>query len=148
VALACAHSAALSTQAKREVSRLWDDTSKSPYKILFNAKTNHLRAWRMVQILRAIDRELESARSGLDNRTKGRRLEIGELRCPPSWMANQLSEHDAAIRLHDIGPVCASRALSSSQTARSGSKVLTIASIEANGGHVDAAAPGPGVGPT
>jgi hypothetical protein len=71
VALACAHSAALATQAKREVSRLWDDTSKSPYKILFNAATNHLRVWRTVQILRAIDRELESARIGLDNRTKG-----------------------------------------------------------------------------
>jgi hypothetical protein len=37
VALACAHSGALATQAKREVSRLCDDTSKSPYKILFNA---------------------------------------------------------------------------------------------------------------
>lgn len=71
VALACAHSAALATQAKREVSRLWDDTSKSPYKVLFNAETNHLRVWRTVQILRAIDSELESERSSLDNRTKG-----------------------------------------------------------------------------
>lgn len=71
VALACAHSAGLATQAKREVSRLWDDTSKAPYKLLFNASTNHLRVWRSVRILRAIDRQLEVERRGLDNRTKG-----------------------------------------------------------------------------
>lgn len=59
------------TDALSHRGRLWDDTSKSPYKILFNAATNHLRVWRTVQILRAIDRELESARSGLANRTKG-----------------------------------------------------------------------------
>lgn len=71
IALACAHSAALATQAKREVSKLWDDTSKSPYKVLFNGATNYLRVWRTVQVLRAVDRELENARGGLDNRTKG-----------------------------------------------------------------------------
>jgi hypothetical protein len=71
VALACAQSASLATQAKREVSRLWDDTTKSPYKALFNAKTNHLRVWRSVQILRAVDQELDRLRTGLDNRTKG-----------------------------------------------------------------------------
>jgi hypothetical protein len=63
VALACAQSASLATQAKREVSRLWDDTTKSPYKALFNAKTNHLRVWRSVQILRAVDQELDRLRS-------------------------------------------------------------------------------------
>lgn len=71
VALACAQSAGLATQAKREVSRLWDDTTKSPYRALFNAKTNHLRVWRSVQILRAVDHELERLRGDLDNRTKG-----------------------------------------------------------------------------
>jgi hypothetical protein len=71
VALACAHSAGLATQAKREVSRLWDDITKSPYKALFNPQTNHLRVWRSVQILRAVDRELDRLRGGLDNRTKG-----------------------------------------------------------------------------
>lgn len=71
VALACAQSASLATQAKREVSRLWDDTTKSPYKALFNAETNHLRVWRSVQILRAVDQELDRLRTGLDNRTKG-----------------------------------------------------------------------------
>lgn len=71
VALACAESAALATQAKREVSRLWDDTSKSPYKMLFNAKTNHLRVWRSVQILRAVDRELDHLSGELETRAKG-----------------------------------------------------------------------------
>ncbi|EFV15058.1 AIPR family protein [Segniliparus rugosus] len=70
VALACAHSAALATQSKREVSRLWDDTSRSPYKVLFNAGTSHLRVWRLVQILRAIDNELDNLRNDLDNRSK------------------------------------------------------------------------------
>lgn len=71
VALACAYSASLATQAKREVSRLWDDTSKTPYKLLFNASTNYLKVWRSVQILRAIDQQLEAERKGLDNRSKG-----------------------------------------------------------------------------
>nr|WP_255436515.1 AIPR family protein [Tessaracoccus sp. MC1756] len=71
VALACAHSASLATQAKREVSKLWDDTSRTPYKLLFNSSTNYLRVWRSVQILRAIDSQLELERKGLDNRSKG-----------------------------------------------------------------------------
>ncbi|OBC01140.1 hypothetical protein A5788_10780 [Gordonia sp. 852002-50816_SCH5313054-c] len=71
VALACAHSSALATQAKREVSRLWDDTSKAPYKALFNATTTYLRVWRSVRILRAIDAKLDELKAGLDTRERG-----------------------------------------------------------------------------
>jgi hypothetical protein len=71
VALACSHSSGLATQAKREVSRLWDDTSKSPYKALFNASTTYLRIWRSVKILRAVETALEQLKSGLGNRERG-----------------------------------------------------------------------------
>lgn len=71
VALACARSSALATQAKREVSRLWDDTSKAPYKALFNASTTYLRVWRSVQILRAVEAELDRLKGGLGNRERG-----------------------------------------------------------------------------
>lgn len=59
VALACSTSTpALAVQAKREISRLWDDTSKAPYKQLFNSGTTYLRVWRCVQIMRAVDTTL------------------------------------------------------------------------------------------
>lgn len=49
VALACAQKdLALSTQAKREVGKLWEDTSKPPYKLLFNPGTSSAAVWRAV----------------------------------------------------------------------------------------------------
>lgn len=71
VALACARSSGLATQAKREVSQLWADTSKAPYKALFNANTTYLRVWRSVQILRAVEAELDRLKGGLGNRERG-----------------------------------------------------------------------------
>lgn len=71
VALACAHSSGFATQAKREVSRLWDDTSKAPYKALFNPSTTYLRVWRSVNVLRAVDAKLDELKSGLTNRERG-----------------------------------------------------------------------------
>ncbi|MFI7165298.1 AIPR family protein [Rhodococcus erythropolis] len=71
IALACAQSATLATQAKREVSRLWDDTSKVPYKLLFNPSITYLKVWRAVQILRAVDAELAATRGSSDTRRKG-----------------------------------------------------------------------------
>ncbi|MDJ0027358.1 AIPR family protein [Gordonia alkanivorans] len=70
IALACAHSSALATQAKREVSRLWDDTSKAPYKQLFNSGTTSLRIWRSVLLLRAIEAAIEEHRRSLAGREK------------------------------------------------------------------------------
>lgn len=68
VALACAHSAQLATQAKREISRLWDDISKAPYKLLFNSSTTYLHVWRTVQALRMVEEELRNARRELVGR--------------------------------------------------------------------------------
>lgn len=70
IALACSHSALLTTQAKREISRLWDDISRAPYKSLFNSSTTYLRVWRTVQVLRAVDDELASLVRGLEGREK------------------------------------------------------------------------------
>jgi hypothetical protein len=71
VALACADSAALATQAKREISRLWDDIERAPYKQLFNATTTYLRVWRSVQVLRVVEAELTSEADSLEARPKG-----------------------------------------------------------------------------
>lgn len=70
IALACSHSALLTTQAKREISRLWDDISRAPYKSIFNASTTYLRVWRAVQVLRVVDEELARLAKGLEGREK------------------------------------------------------------------------------
>jgi hypothetical protein len=70
IALACSNSAPLTTQAKREISRLWDDISRAPYKSIFNANTTYLRVWRTVQVLRAVDDELARLVRGLEGREK------------------------------------------------------------------------------
>jgi hypothetical protein len=72
VALACSDpNPALTTQAKREISRLWDDIGRAPYKQLFNGKTTYLRVWRAVGVLRVVEDELDSLTATLDGREKG-----------------------------------------------------------------------------
>lgn len=46
-------------QAKREIGRLWEDTDKAPYKVLFNSGVTGLSVWKSVQTLRIIDDELK-----------------------------------------------------------------------------------------
>lgn len=46
-------------QAKREIGRLWENTDKPPYRILFNASVSGPSIWRSVQALRSIDDELK-----------------------------------------------------------------------------------------
>ncbi len=59
VALACAHQdVALSVQAKREIGKLWEDTSKQPYRTHFNQALSGRRLWRLVQIQRRVDSQL------------------------------------------------------------------------------------------
>jgi hypothetical protein len=58
-ALACAHSAALAVQVKREIGALWANTSAAPYIDLFNNELSGIRVWRSVLILRAVDEELQ-----------------------------------------------------------------------------------------
>ena len=72
VALACAHhELGMSTQAKREVGKLWEDTSKAPYKALFNGGTSSAAVWRAVQIMRMVDTGLQEQAERLEGRDKG-----------------------------------------------------------------------------
>ncbi|MFP3475285.1 AIPR family protein [Burkholderia ambifaria] len=61
IALACANpDVGLAVQAKREISRLWDDISKAPYKQLFHAGVPGPYVWELVQALRAVDTSLQA----------------------------------------------------------------------------------------
>ena len=99
VALACAHSdLSLSTQAKREIGRLWEDTTKAPYKALFNSATSSAAMWHHVRILRMIETALIAQQSKLEGRDKGftvhgnrfiahnvfRRLPVNQVTAPAS----------------------------------------------------------------
>ncbi len=53
-ALATILSPELATQAKREVGRLWADTSKSPYTDIFSSATTHVRLRRAVEFNRSV----------------------------------------------------------------------------------------------
>nr|WP_256667745.1 AIPR family protein [Pseudomonas sp. R-28-1W-6] len=60
VALACAyHDVAVAVQAKREISKLWEDITKAPYKQLFNTGVTGPSVWQMVRVLRAVDFHLQ-----------------------------------------------------------------------------------------
>ncbi len=62
IALACASpDLAHSTQAKREIGRLWEDTSKAPYKALFNPSLSGMKMWKCIQIMRQIDLSLQAS---------------------------------------------------------------------------------------
>lgn len=59
ISLACSNAdISLSTIAKSQVSRLWSDTSKAPYKTLFNNSINGITLWKLVRIQRVIDNEI------------------------------------------------------------------------------------------
>jgi hypothetical protein len=64
VAVACSMSSPdLAVQAKREISKLWEDLSRAPYKLMFNPGLSSLKLWHLVQTLREIDEVLEFERS-------------------------------------------------------------------------------------
>ncbi|WP_066322390.1 AIPR family protein [Neobacillus fumarioli] len=60
----------LTVQAKREIGKLWDDIEKTPYKILFNSSVNCIELWRLVQILRIVERELKEIEQNSSGREK------------------------------------------------------------------------------
>jgi AIPR protein len=72
VALACASpDLGHSTQAKREIGKLWEDTSKAPYKALFNPSVSGMRMWHCIQIMRSIDRALQDKLKVITGRDSG-----------------------------------------------------------------------------
>jgi hypothetical protein len=71
IALACSyHDVSLAVQAKREISRLWDDIQRPPYRILFNAGTSGPQVWQLVKILREVERQMSLDVSRLDGRDR------------------------------------------------------------------------------
>lgn len=61
VSLACANAnSSYAVQAKREIGRLWDDITKSPYRALFHEGVSGPHLWRLVLVMRVIDSDLES----------------------------------------------------------------------------------------
>jgi hypothetical protein len=61
VALACTDAdVSLSTQAKREVGRLWEDISRPPYKRLFNSGMTSELVWSRVTAFRRIDQAVSA----------------------------------------------------------------------------------------
>ncbi len=69
VALACATAdGGLAVQLKREISKLWEDLERAPYKRLFNPSVSGLYVWRCVRTQRLIDtalNELASSKNSL-----------------------------------------------------------------------------------
>jgi hypothetical protein len=60
VALACVNpDIALAVQAKREISKLWEDIAKAPYKQLFNPAVTGPSVWQTVQTLRAVEVQMQ-----------------------------------------------------------------------------------------
>lgn len=70
VALACAHGVNEAVLAKREISRLWEDTSRAPYKALFNSSMSGSDVWIAVELMRWVDNALEGERSSFDGRDR------------------------------------------------------------------------------
>jgi len=59
VARACRqNSSQLAVQAKREIGRLWDDITQTPYTVLFNGGLSSTTLWRQVLILRSVEQTL------------------------------------------------------------------------------------------
>jgi hypothetical protein len=71
IALACANSdLELAVQAKREIGKLWEDTEKPPYRLLFNSRLSAIRLWRSVEVFRVVEAELKKLQLGLEGRNR------------------------------------------------------------------------------
>jgi hypothetical protein len=70
-ALACAQpDVALAVQAKREISKLYEDITRAPYKLLFNASVTATRMWRSVQVQRSVESALKELGATLEGRER------------------------------------------------------------------------------
>jgi hypothetical protein len=117
VALACANGDPdLSTQAKREVGRLWigaeSPASESQYRMLFAEGLSAERLWRAVRLLRQIDSAIASARREREGRgnlvgVHGNRLIAHAVfaHLGASWGSTSDSEFEAVLA--DVEPLTA-----------------------------------------
>lgn len=71
IALACSNSDVnLAVQAKREIGKLWEDTSKKPYTEIFNSSVTATKLWRTIQVLRDVINTLKSKERNSQAREK------------------------------------------------------------------------------
>lgn len=71
IALACSQSDAThAVNAKQAIGRFFDDISKPPYTILFNASVNAEKMWCAVQLLRSVDESLRKEEKILEGKHK------------------------------------------------------------------------------
>jgi len=69
VALACINSdLKLAVDAKREISKMWDNIETAPYKQLFNEELTSTRLWRAVEIHRIVNSKLKEENSKREGR--------------------------------------------------------------------------------
>lgn len=72
VAIACSMNLpTLAVTAKREIGRLWDDISKSPYKDLFNEHLKVHKFWRCIKTYRAVSKYLNELKLTKTGRERG-----------------------------------------------------------------------------
>lgn len=70
VALACAFGVNETVLAKREISRMWEDTARTPYLALFNPDVSGAYVWAAVELMRWVDQSLSAAREMYDGRER------------------------------------------------------------------------------
>lgn len=71
VALACTDDDVnLSTQAKREIGRLWEDIGRPPYKKLFNSGVSSDVVWMKVKAFRRIDDQINALATAVDGKDR------------------------------------------------------------------------------
>lgn len=71
VALGCADpDVQMAVQVKREIGRIWEDTSSQMYKRLFNGGTTSTKVWRAVGVLRQVDAALREIQRTEDGRRR------------------------------------------------------------------------------
>lgn len=70
VALACAYGISETVLVKREISRLWEDTTRAPYRALFNPSTAGSHVWVAVELMRWVDEALNEERNRFDGRER------------------------------------------------------------------------------
>lgn len=70
MALACAFGVNETVLAKCEISRMWEDTSRTPYLALFNPDVSGSYVWVAVELMRWVDQALGAAREQYDGRER------------------------------------------------------------------------------
>jgi len=80
IALACADpEVRLCVLVKKEISKLWSDTSKEPYIKIFNSSLSGLKLWRAVEVMRLVDDILQSKlESSEENEIEKEIVEYGD----------------------------------------------------------------------